>query len=161
MTCAHRTARFCSRRYAPSRHISLKRECPLSSPPRQSQKLEARRFSTHPRLASRTRRIPYDRILPPRLFKQFAATVKLIFTRDGERDISVIRKSDIGNLFNARKVAEARTELANLRLESIATLPHLGVFSAEAHHTYGQARDTELKKVRKTVDYPHLGSSRS
>ena len=31
--------------------------------------------------------VPYDRILPPRLFKQFAATVKLIFTRDGERDI--------------------------------------------------------------------------
>ena len=125
--------------------------------------------------------IPYDRILPPRLFKQFAATVKLIFTRDGERDISVIkgssfnvvvtntekiriqketiRKSDIGNLFNARKADEARTELANLRLESIATLPHLGVFSDEAHHTYGQALDTELKKVRKTVDYLHHNSA--
>jgi hypothetical protein len=115
------------------------------------------------------------------LFKQFAATVKLIFTRDGERDISVIkgssfnvvvtntekiriqkesiRKSDIGNLFNARKADEARAELANLRLESIATLPHLGVFSDEAHHTYGQALDTELKKVRKTVDYLHHNSA--
>lgn len=29
----------------------------------------------------------------------------------------------------------------------------MGIFSDEAHHTYGQALDTELKKVRKTVDY--------
>lgn len=124
--------------------------------------------------------IPYDRILPPRLFKQFAATVKLIFTRDGERDIPVIkgssfnvvvtntekiriqketiRKSDLGNLFNAHKEDEARAEIANLRLQSIASLPHLGIFSDEAHHTYGQALDTELKKVRKTVDYLHENS---
>lgn len=124
--------------------------------------------------------IPYDRVLPPRLFKQFAATVKLIFTRDGERDIPVIkgsafnvvvtntekiriqketiRKSDIGSLFNPRKEDEARAEVANLRLQSITSLPHLGVFSDEAHHTYGQALDTELKKVRKTVDYLHQNS---
>src|SRR3990170_2502851 len=97
--------------------------------------------------------IPYDRILPLRLFKQFAATVKLIFTRDGERDIPVIkgssfnvvvtntekiriqketiRKSDLGNLFNAHKEDEARAEIANLRLQSIASLPHLGIFSDE------------------------------
>src|SRR5438445_192848 len=31
----------------------------------------------------------FDRILPPRFFKQFAASVKLTFTRDGERDIPV------------------------------------------------------------------------
>jgi hypothetical protein len=119
--------------------------------------------------------IPYERILPPRLFKQFAATVKLIFTRDGEKDIPVIkgssynvvvtntekiriqkeaiRKSDLGNLFSPKKDDEARAEIANLRLQSIASLPHLGVFSDEAHHTYGQALDAELKKVRKTVDY--------
>jgi len=29
----------------------------------------------------------------------------------------------------------------------------LAVFSDEAHHTYGQSLDVELKKVRKTVDY--------
>src|SRR5690606_1353433 len=29
----------------------------------------------------------------------------------------------------------------------------LAIFSDEAHHTYGQSLDTELKKVRKTVDY--------
>ena len=33
--------------------------------------------------------LPFDRILPPRLFKHFAATVKLIFTRDGDPDIPV------------------------------------------------------------------------
>ena len=40
--------------------------------------------------------MPYDRILPPRLYKAFAASVKLTFTRDGEKDIPVIR----GSLFN-------------------------------------------------------------
>lgn len=124
--------------------------------------------------------VPYDRILPPRFFKQFAATVKLIFTRDGERDIPVIkgsafnvvitntekiriqketiRKSDLGSLFSSKKEDEARAEIANRRLQSIASLPHLGIFSDEAHHTYGQALDTELKKVRKTVDYLHENS---
>jgi type III restriction enzyme len=30
---------------------------------------------------------------------------------------------------------EEATELANLRLQAIASLPHLAVFSDEAHHT--------------------------
>lgn len=116
----------------------------------------------------------YDRIIPPRLYKSFAASVKLTFTRDGEKDIPVVRgslfnivvtntekiriqketilKSAI-RLFNPNKEDEARSEVANLRLQAIASLPHLAVFSDEAHHTYGQALETELKKVRKTVDY--------
>jgi hypothetical protein len=119
--------------------------------------------------------IPYDRILPPRLYKPFAASVKLTFTREGEKDIPVIRgsnynvvvtntekiriqketirKSDIGTLFDPQREEEARSEVANLRLQAIASLPHLAVFSDEAHHTYGQSLDSELKKVRKTVDY--------
>jgi hypothetical protein len=119
--------------------------------------------------------IPYDRILPPRFYKSFAASIKLTFTREGEKNIPVIRgssfnvvvtntekiriqketirKSDIGNLLEPLKADEARAEIANLRLQAIASLPHLAVFSDEAHHTYGQALDTELKKVRKTVDY--------
>lgn len=118
--------------------------------------------------------IPYGKILPPRLHKAFAASVKLTFTRDGEKDIPVIRgssynvvvtntekiriqketirKRDLGGLFGDRE-DEARAEVANLRLQAIASLPHLGVFSDEAHHTYGQSMDTGLKKVRKTVDY--------
>jgi len=116
----------------------------------------------------------FDRILPPRLFKQFAASVKLTFTRDGEKDIPVtrkslfnvivtntekirirkedVRKADLG-LFARDKEDEAKQEVANLRLQAIASLPHLAVFSDEAHHTYGQSLNTDLKKVRKTVDY--------
>ena len=118
--------------------------------------------------------IPYERLLPPRLHKPFAASLKLTFTRDGEKDLPVIRgsifnvvvtntekiriqkesirKSDIG-LFAGGRDDEARTEIANLRLQAIASLPHLAVFSDEAHHTYGQSLEAELKKVRKTVDY--------
>lgn len=125
--------------------------------------------------------LPYDRILPARLYKQFAASVKLTFTRDGDPDIPIIensifnvvvtntekiriqketiRKSEIGNLFApAEKEDEAKSEVANRRLRKIASLPHLAIFSDEAHHTYGQALDTELKKVRKTVDYLHRES---
>jgi len=63
-----------------------------------------------------------------------------------------IRKTDLGILGLARE-DEARAGVANLRLQAIASLPHLAIFSDEAHHTYGQTLDTELKKVRKTVDY--------
>jgi predicted nucleotidyltransferase len=120
-------------------------------------------------------RIPYDRILPPRHHKPFAASLKLTFTRDGEKDVPVvrgstfnvvvtntekirirkesIRKTDLGGLFADLKLDEAKQEVANLRLQAIASLPHLAVFSDEAHHTYGQSLDSGLKKVRKTVDY--------
>ena len=119
--------------------------------------------------------VPYERILPPRMHKPFAASVKLTFTRDGEKDLPVVRGSlfnvvvtntekiriqretvrrgDLGPLLDARREDEARAEVANLRLQAIASLPHLAVFSDEAHHTYGQSLGTELKKVRKTVDY--------
>jgi type III restriction enzyme len=59
--------------------------------------------------------------------------------------------------------------MANLRLQAIASLPHLAVFSDEAHHTYGQKllgkwekdketgelvfKDDGIKKVRRTIDY--------
>ena len=122
----------------------------------------------------------YEAILPPRMYKSFAATLKLTFTRDGDPDIPVtrgsswnvivtntekiriqketIRKSDMPTLFGAGQEDEARAEIANLRLQAIASLPKLAIFSDEAHHTYGQKMDEELKKVRKTVDYlynPH------
>ena len=64
-----------------------------------------------------------------------------------------VRKGDLGGLFAPKGEDEARAEVANLRLQAIASLPHLGIFSDEAHHTYGQSLETELKKVRQTVDY--------
>jgi type III restriction enzyme len=119
----------------------------------------------------------YEAVLPPRFYKTFAASLKLTFTRDGDPTIPIIpgsefnvivtntekiriqkeniRKADLGPLFSPAREDEARAEVANLRLQAIASLPNLAIFSDEAHHTYGQALDSELKKVRKTVDYLH------
>lgn len=120
--------------------------------------------------------MPFAGVLPPRMHKSFAASVKLTFTRDGSPDIDVIpgshynivvtntekiriqkasiRKGDLGTLFAGAGDADAlKQDVANRRLQRLAQLPHLGVFSDEAHHTYGQSMDAELKKVRKTVDY--------
>ncbi|MGA8856782.1 MAG: restriction endonuclease subunit R [Candidatus Bathyarchaeia archaeon] len=119
--------------------------------------------------------LQYDRVLPPRLYKIFAASVKITFTRDGQKDIPVIRgslfnlivtnteririqketvrKQDLGVLLANQKEDTAKEEVANLRLQTIASLPQLAVFSDEAHHTYGLSLGNELKKVRKTVDY--------
>jgi len=127
--------------------------------------------------------VPFDKILPPRLYKQFMSTMKLTYTQDKEKDIPVIKKSTFNvivtntekiriqkptgkrlnqltllNYKEIEKIQEAQ-EIANLRLQTIASLPNLAIFSDEAHHTYGQSLDTELKKVRKTVDY--LGENTS
>lgn len=121
--------------------------------------------------------VSFDKILPARLYKDFAASLKLTFTRDGEKDLPVAR----GSVFNVvvtntekiriqkptlRRVngwtqielmerERQEEEIANLRLQALASLPNLAIFSDEAHHTYGQSLHTELKKVRKTVDYLH------
>lgn len=120
--------------------------------------------------------IPFDKILPLRLYKQFMSSVKITYTQDKEKDIPIIRGSSYNiivtntekiriqkstgkstqlSLFNYKekeKIEDAQ-ETANLRLQTISSLPHLAIFSDEAHHTYGQSLDDELKKVRKTVDY--------
>lgn len=122
--------------------------------------------------------IPFERLLPPRLRRPFAAALKITFTRDGERDIPVTRASSFNLIVtNTEKIRiqarprrrgpvdqlriahltetvdeESRAE-ANRRLQAIASLPHLGVFSDEAHHTYGRSLGTDLKRVRQTVDY--------
>lgn len=119
--------------------------------------------------------VPYDRILPPRLHKSFAANVKLTFTRDGAVDIPIvpcsswnvvvtntekirlqkeaIRKGDLTGWLSPTREDDAKTEVANRRLQALASLPRLAIFSDEAHHLYGQPLETGLKKVRKTVDY--------
>lgn len=135
--------------------------------------------------------VPYDKLLPPRMHKPFAASLKLTFTRDGDKQIPIVWGSNFnvivtntekiriqkpnvrGNsqqvaLFAGTKVQE-QIELANLRLQAVASLPHLAVFSDEAHHTYGQKllgkwekdketgelvfKDDGIKKVRRTIDY--------
>ena len=118
--------------------------------------------------------IPFGKLLPPRLLADFTASLKVTFTRDDERGIPVVpgsrfnlvvtntekiriqaiprrRQLTLASLLDTRE--EEATERANLRLQAIAGLPHLGVFSDEAHHTYGQTLGTQLKRVRQTVDY--------
>ena len=134
--------------------------------------------------------IPFERLLPARLHKPFAASLKLTFTRDGAKEIPItlgssfnvivtntekirIQKPTVRNAAQNRLFAgvkdEEATALANLRLQAIASLPHLAVFSDEAHHTYGQKllgkwekdketgepvfKDEGIKKVRRTIDY--------
>lgn len=126
--------------------------------------------------------IPFGKILPPRFFKAFNANLKLTFTQDGEKDLPIIRKSSFNLIVtNTEKIRIQKStgarrgsgkqvklgfdekeaediEIANLRLQALASLPNLGIFSDEAHHTYGQNLENELKKVRKTVDYLHANT---
>ncbi len=117
--------------------------------------------------------IPYEKILPPRLYKEFITSVKFTYTRDGEKGIPIIkgssynivisntekimlRKENIkNNLFKKEERAtEDRKELiANQRLQTITSLSNLAIFSDEAHHTYGMKLGKELKRVRQTVNY--------
>jgi len=117
--------------------------------------------------------VPYEKMLPKRLYNEFITTVKFTYTRDGEKDIPIIKKSSFNiivtntekirirkediksNLFTGGELAtEDRKEfIANQRLQTIASLPNLAIFSDEAHHTYGQKLNKELKRVRQTVDY--------
>ena len=66
----------------------------------------------------------YDRILPPRLYKPFAASVKLTFTRDGEKDIPVIR----GSVFN---VVVTNTEKIRIQKENVRKSDLGPLFTAE------------------------------
>lgn len=121
--------------------------------------------------------IEYARLLPPRLFKTFDASYKLTITQDGQKDLPVIRGSRYNLIVsNTEKIRiqkrtlrrhpswtdqqyrlrlEEEEQSANLRLLAVASLPNLGVFSDEAHHTYGVDVGKDLKRVRQTVDYLH------
>ena len=118
--------------------------------------------------------IPFDQILPPSLHRDFLANLKITYPQAGAKEIQVQSES-IYNVIvtNTEKIAlranvkkrSNQTELefaekekqatleANLRLQKITSLPNLGVFSDEAHHTYGNRMDKELKRVRETVNY--------
>jgi len=119
---------------------------------------------------------PYEKVLPPRLYKEFMLNVKFTYTRDGQKDIPVIKgssynvivtntekirltkesikKSYFQSLFKeTEKEDELKSLIANQRLYTITSLPNLAVFSDEAHHTYGQKVGEGLKRVRQTINY--------
>ena len=112
--------------------------------------------------------MPYDKVLPPGLNRDFQANLKIEFP-GREKDIQA-QKGGSYNLIvtntekislraaprrnQSRLIVQRRETQANLRLQKIASLPNLGVFSDEAHHTYGNTFD-QLKRVRETINYIH------
>ena len=110
--------------------------------------------------------IPYEKILPPDLNRDFLANLKIEYADKG-KDLQAQRES-IYNLIvtNTEKISlrakqrknqlqlafERKEVLANLRLQKITSLPNLGIFSDEAHHTYGNTFE-KLKRVRETINY--------
>lgn len=119
--------------------------------------------------------MPFEKILPDRLYKHFINNVKFTYTRDGEKDIPILKGSNFNIIvtntekiriqkqtitksllnfeYDLRKEDEIKQEIANRRLQTIASLPNLAIFSDEAHHTYGMKLGEELKRVRQTVNY--------
>lgn len=118
---------------------------------------------------------PFEKMLPPFFLKKFLANLKLVYPRTWEKNIQVTEGSNYNIIVtNTEKIKlkkaskrewqsgiefeekEFQNEVeANLRLQKIASLSNLGVFSDEAHHTYGQDVWKDLKRVRETINYIH------
>jgi len=119
--------------------------------------------------------MPFEKILPPRFYKSFMANIKMVYTRNGEKDIPVQDNSSYNLIvtntekislkkisrrkgqtqFEQEKKEEQEKLWANARLNKISSLSNLGVFSDEAHHTYGNKLGEELKRVRGTINHLH------
>ena len=118
--------------------------------------------------------IPFEQILPSSLHRDFLANLKITYPQTGAKDIQVqpestynvivtntekislranVKKRSNQSLLDFEEKKEQAELEANLRLQKITSLPSLGVFSDEAHHTYGNKMDSELKRVRETVNY--------
>jgi len=119
--------------------------------------------------------MPFEKILPPKWHQMFAANLKIEYPRAKQKDIQAlggslynlvvtntekiqlrakaVRRGKLDTLRFAEKERRVALE-SNLRLQKIAGLPNLGIFSDEAHHTYGNTYDA-LKRVRETIDYIH------
>ena len=118
--------------------------------------------------------VPYEQILPPSLNQEFKANLKFAYPQEKAKDIAVQPDSTYNIIITNTEKISLRANLqrrknqpllefeekkeqdeleANLRLQKITSLPNLGVFSDEAHHTYGNEMDKELKRVRETVNH--------
>ena len=98
--------------------------------------------------------IPYEKILPPRLYKPFITALKITYTRDGEKDIPIIKGSNFNVIVtNTEKIRlqkeaipkslirlhfsndaredEARELVARQRLQTITSLSNLAIFADE------------------------------
>lgn len=113
--------------------------------------------------------MPYEKILPASLLSDFLANLKIEFPSKS-KEIQAQTGSNYNLIVtNTEKISLRRPQQkanqtalsfkekklqANLRLQKIASLPNLGIFSDEAHHTYGNLFEN-LKRVRQTIDYIH------
>jgi len=120
--------------------------------------------------------VPYEKILPPRLYKPFISALKITYTRDGEKDIPIIHGSNFNVIVtNTEKIRlqkeaipkslvrlhfsndaredEARELVARQRLQTITSLSNLAIFADEGDMLFGQQLGKDLKRVRATVDY--------
>ncbi len=124
--------------------------------------------------------VPYEHILPPHLLKAFLSRLRLVSATSGDWHIPVIPASSfnivvigpegprvrretegVSRAMPQRLAAAARAEeekVARIHLQTIASLPRLGIFSVGAHHTCGPALGKELKNVRATVDHLHANA---
>ena len=109
-------------------------------------------------------RVPYHEILPSAQYKVFMANLKMCYVSE-RKNIGIIPASKYNVIVtNTEKIIvrkrtrkdkllTERSELEeNLRFKDIKLLPDLGVFSDEAHHTYGNKLGDELKRVRETIN---------
>ena len=106
----------------------------------------------------------YHEILPPTQYKAVIPNLKISYASES-KDIAAIPGSSYNLIVtntekiilrkrtrkNSLKYEQDKLE-ENLRFKRIASLPDLGVFSDEAHHTYGNKVGDELKRVRETIN---------
>ena len=121
----------------------------------------------------------YEQILPPDLSRDFLANLKIEFLdsnsgKSQSREIHVQQGSNFNLIVTNTEKISLRAKrksnqsefdfgrkelLSNLRLEKIISLPSLGIFSDEAHHTYGNNVFDRLKRVRETINYIYKHTS--
>ena len=76
--------------------------------------------------------VPYEKILPPRLYKQFISTVKFTYTRDGEKNIPIIPHSS----FN---IVITNTEKIRITKQSITKGQMGGMFGTKTQEEDAKA----------------------
>ena len=112
--------------------------------------------------------MPFEQILPPDIHRDFLANLKIEYPNKGKNiqaqtgssyNLIVTNTEKISLRVKPRKNQQQelveRAELqANSRLQTIASLPNLGIFSDEAHHTYGNTINKLKRSARDHQLYP-------
>ncbi len=116
--------------------------------------------------------IDFSKIVPPYLYKKLAPNLKIHYITKNDKEFDgVIAESNYNILItNTEKITlrknstnkgmfnekeEQKKLEANRRLQKITSLPNVAIFSDEAHNTYGQSLEKDLKRVRETINYIH------